>query len=1063
MKKISKSMLRCMALIVSAVLILTTSVVYSLPATADDEVGIVYTETMSLTGYVSIEAADGSTDVTMAQASIAGPGDTGYVIKKTDGSNQMLSGSVIYGSTLPLKDVQFVTGFSDNPGFLGSVKFYASSDCETWEEITTERTVGGTYWGPGVANSQVYDTCSFDLDSQIRYVKIEISKGAFDAPGIRAINYNTHEINLLYLNQFDLTSAETEEGSQITASPAGGNGYFVTNSSGTPIDGSMIYYDENGISDYFIEYAQVFSSYGEIKFYISKDGSIWENAPGTDKTLDRFYAGDANCHYHEFSGTLLPKWGYKYFKVSILKGDFHSPHFPVVFSFKYNNADQIGTENPQVAEPVMKDRYEIRTSAERATAIQADGYPLTNVYGVGDNLKYNVYAFWDMEAWQSGNIQEAWKPGIIEYSSEEQIIDYRIKGIWNGGGDIINVYCSSDGDNWIQITPSVAEVGDFSNPNWGAFTSKWYYGTFTEKADVHYIRIEMVQRISWLTFLPGICFIDYNTISYDGLPERPDSYVNTSVEDNYFLKDDEYITFKSGSTMTDYDLRLIPIEGQTPEISISRDGSEWIPSAAVSEDMGDGTVSYYDALLAEDGYMYLKLKRSTAEFVELKYNIASGDADSTRRHYEMPELTDDIEDFDYDKVVSGIHEGVNGGIIEWTDLSPTMNNDQNATFIGGKYGIVGAQGEGSILFTTPNINDFKLRVAFGSGLEYVQIKAYGRTSQNGEETEIPLMRVVAVGYENCGFKNYIFRPADRDTLAEVGYQYIRIEMTKEIGFMDQILDFEYFYKLPVLVPMPDFTAPDTSKGEMEIRDDFSSIRLTVDEGGKAYDSCYLQREERVIGTNNPSDTIIRKTYFMAESYVVYRAPELSSFDIRAYKSADCITDLIIYVSADGENWEEISPSILERAIYDGYKKVAYTADKSVIGSGMNYIKIEIPDLEGSEYELTLYDLQLLHTSTYVPGEEDDNSGDTGYNDGSNDIGSDDTSYNEPEEETNEITSENTEPTKRKKVVKVIKKGSSGLYWWEWTLIAVGGVIAIAAAATTIIIIVKKKRKKALAK
>ncbi len=1196
MKKTTKMAFKGLALILSAVIILTTLSMVAFPTLAEDSVT---KDTLVLDAYSSLEAADGSTDVKLAQGIIGGPGDTGYAIQKTDGSNAFVSGTLVYRFTAAIKDIQFVTGFSDNEGFLGSVKFYGSSNGENWAELVTERTTGGTYWADGNAHSHVYDSVTFEEASQIRYIKLLFNKGVFDAPGIREISYssyfnenvtfsnirstdnaysidgnasthpergglryfpggtgsftfaadglqpitdfraivlldnwfkqnavvevssdgiaysrvtpivrkisdttnpdyfdntawnsanyellgsfteeenvrlvritltntivcaaglyrfeyNSKDITIKYMNEFDLSAGTTEADRLIAPSPAGGGGYFVTNTDGAVAEGSMIYYSEEGISDYIIEYAQVFSIFGEAKFYVSTDGTDWVSAPGADKQLSQNYAGDANCWYHQFSGTLLPSAGYKYIKVEILKGSFVSGNFPAVFYIRYNNAAQMGTENPQIADPVMKDRYEIRKSVNKTTAIQADDFPLTNVFGVGDNLWYDVYTFWDMDAWSNGDTGNAWKPGIIEYQSDDAITDYRIKGIWHGGGaDRIKVYASTDGADWLELSPSIAEVGDFSNPNWGAFTSKWFYGSFKEGTDIHYIRIEMIERVVWLPFLPGMCFMDYSTVNYDGLPIRPQAYANKSVESNYFLQDDESITFKSGSTMTDYDLILKQIEGKTPVVSVSRNGSDWKPSAAVTESAGEGLLSLYDTFPAEDGYQYIKIDKTTAEFVELRYNLANGSTDTTRRHYEMPPLSEDIEDLDIDKVEMPFCEGNNNGIIAWNDLSPTMNSDQNASFIGGKYGIVGPEGEGSILITTPNVHDFKLRAAFSSDMNYIHIKAYGRKAENGEETEIPLLRVIAKDYEHCGFKNYIFRPANREAVAAAGYHYIRIEMTKEITFMDQILDFEYFYELPELIPMPDFATPEND--EFEILDRFESVRLTEDEGGKAIDSCYLQREERPIGSNNPSDIIVRKTYFMAESYVIYKAPALSSFDIRAYKSAECITDLIIYVSEDNENWTEVTANTVERDIYDGFKTIAYQASQSDIGDGMNYIKIEIPDLEGSETELMLYELQLLHKSTELPVEEEEE--DEFLGDDYQTESEEEPVIEEPEEVEKEETS--TKPPRRKKVVKVRRKAATGLYWYEWALIIGLGSLAVVAGAITTIIIVKKRKK-----
>ncbi|MBQ7726259.1 MAG: hypothetical protein IJT66_03850 [Clostridia bacterium] len=998
------------------------------------------------------------------------------------GPGSFVPGTIDFYSKDAISDYRFDVLIGNDGS--GVPVFYGSEDGNDWVELkpkSVAKTGGEHNSQQGIVEYYYYGQMLETAD--VHYLRISLASAATWCPlaaGFYGLDYNVNgitpetppetdpeedadhtgtETTVNCMNKLDVAHPDSTDIPNGTWQNNGGYTVYIDQfhtGSGTvtwafpealttvQIDGARYYGGDNGC----------------FRYYVSKDGEKWDILDVTEIKGKEYVNPDWNSANYTSKTALNAADGYKYLRLKSVPCTFAIP-VPVLTGIKYNLASTVVIEDPQVENPTMKDRYEIRKAVNRATPIQKDNFPLTNVYGVGDNLWYNVYAFWDMDAWTdetTNRKSEAWKPGIIEYYSEVPITDYRIKGIWfNGVDDKIVTYASSNGQDWIELNSSVAEVGDFSNPNWGSFTSKWLYGSFKENTDIHYIRVEMVRNIVWLPFLPGMCFMDYSTTAYNGLPVRPESYVNTSLEANYFLKDDGTITFKSGSTMTDYDLWVKPINGQKPVVSVSRNGSDWKASAAVSEKVNDDVVSLYDSLPAEDGYMYIKIDLSTAEFVKLQYNIASGGSDTTRRHYEMPPLTEDIEDLDMDTVKIPISEGKYDGINEWIDLSPTMNSDQNADFIGGKYGVVGPEGEGSILISTPNVRDFKLRGAFASGMDYIHIKAYGRKSERGEETEIPLIRVVAKGYENCGFKNYVFRPADRDSLTDAGFHYIRIEMTKEITYMDQLLDFVYFYELPTLTPMPDFKAPDSAKGEIELIDRFDAVRLTEDEGGKAVDNCYMQREERVIGVNNPTDVVVRKTYFMAESYLVYKVPALSSFDIRAYKSADCITDLLIFVSADGEDWTLVNTSQISRDIYDGYKKVAYQADRSAIGDGMNYVKIEIPDLEGSETELMLYELQLLHTAYEIPVQNDTDY-EQEYTEEPEETN--DTSYEETTE-TEEEETDSSEPTqkRRRKVTKVRKRVSGGLDWWEWLLIALGGAAVIGGLTTWIILIVKKKRKK----
>ena len=161
-----------------------------------------------------------------------------------------------------------------------------------------------------------------------------------------------------------------------------------------------------------------------------------------------------------------------------------------------------------------------------------------------------------------------------------------------------------------------------------------------------------------------------------------------------------------------------------------------------------------------------------------------------------------------------------------------------------------------------------------------------------------------------------------------------------------------------------------------------SSQLAVSNGGKAEEVFQLSWLSWALGAENGTDNILIKDNFLSEGYIVYKTNEVTSIDVRGYRSVDCTAELLISVSADGEDWTALDAEAFTRTdseLPQGPIHYAYQSNEGSIPAGMNYVKIEIPELAASEYELSISDIQILYTGEDDPSGDNGNSGDNGDN------------------------------------------------------------------------------------
>ena len=480
---------------------------------------------------------------------------------------------------------------------------------------------------------------SFSADDNIRYVRFKLTNTITCAAGIRNFSCNEADVDIIYCNSFDIANGTTTDGNVITASPAGENGYLLTKG-GSAVSGSMIYYDEDGITNFSAEYAQVFGIYGEISIWASVDGSDWVPAPGADTNTGVTYAGDQNCHRHVYSGTLSPSAGYKYIKVQIESGE-ADQRFPAVFSIRYNKASQLGRVNPSEPTSELKESYDVTLSANDESIVKTPDYEgavFSSASVATGEIGSDYYAFYQGGASRSGRI-DIYSGGVITDFSIDAFAGNM--NMYNGQ---LSIYVSSDGETWMPTAPA-GNVAYDERPSWGDLWGRSFYGTLKENENIHYIRI--VYTSSWLAFIPAVRSISYNYVSVeDSCDDLSDVYeisVNaTDAEVTPYVEGSQYreadaqipsfyaffdesgawqpgeIVFTSESAITEY--KIDAFSGNTPnfgmlKFSASSDGINYVdinPSKYTYDTRGgwaDMAGNYfYGKLLASADIHYIKIE-----------------------------------------------------------------------------------------------------------------------------------------------------------------------------------------------------------------------------------------------------------------------------------------------------------------------------------------------------------------------------------------------------------------------------------------------------------------------
>ena len=598
---------------------------------------------------------------------------------------------------------------------------------------------------------------------------------------------------------------------------------------------------------------------------------------------------------------------------------------------------------------------------------------------------------------------------------------------WNGNWKF---YASKDGQTWVELTPTIVKGKQaVTQPAWGPCYQRDNYGTL-DKADGYlYLRATVTTGGTGVPF-PSIGCVEYYA---EGLPdgvveEKPDiadlelpssetdftalmkkgvfklydvvlSTNNNQAE--FFGAPNAAIVMTAGEcgidmytpNVRDFKFMVAPTKtadklqvraygrqtqyGEETEIALMRTGN-------IRTEQGERLYPWYQyrvadrANMAQD-YQYIRITITGAQWTNIH---------SFTYFYDGPEPGDvpDDERAEPEDKIGTEREGVmtinankgNLGFVAQTNMGIVANGD-NTAYIGAKAGIVifpKEEEDASVTFATEGISKFWVKFVIGSKAQADNLKARffvapAADAAEDEWTEISahiepctdkvqptgwmaIEYVMDDGQQIPAGSNVlrVFIPAEENKNAEGQY----------LGTSCQIARVDYEWSIPDVEPLPDMTKPDAAKGEKEMIEDFSGTQLEEKNGGKAHEATGVEWTMMDLGSENGKDKVYYRESNEEEAYLIYKLKDIASIDVRGYRTADIEEDLLIYVSADGEEWVPLEKFTRKEAkLYGGPVSFAHLIDKADIPAGMNFVKIEYPELS-SVLDLVISDIQVIYGS-----------------------------------------------------------------------------------------------------
>lgn len=1023
------------------------------------------------------------------------PADTsiplvGYNIQKADGSNAS-SGEITYYSRFALKDVRFDTSYSVSEDYwiAKPLEFYSSSDGITFKKITTVRDTAGVKFTRDVCDgmySQIYDTCSFAESEDIHYIRIVSVIKSDNVFGkainrIYGIDYNTFRKTVDYSHRISPESYYSVSGNlgenarlkHVGAVPNSSIpvGWCLTNAGGNAAaDGEIVYDSLAAFKEVRFDssYQTVSDGYAaspieSLEFYASSDGVTYGKLDTERITGDSALnpnLPDAYAHIYDEAG-FKESEDIHYLKIRVKTNPNNNFYLPRIFGIDYTSYGDGGDIN--IPSKYQKEVIITPDSEDIALECQ-DGVVLDSPKRFNGGWgPYHIYTFY------RGQIADSAKPEnnadgsvIIKSGNNKPITDWSFGGVcgpnrmWSGS---FSFFASSDGRNWRRIE-DISEMGAAYIEGWGAYEYE-YRGRLSPEYNLRYIKI--TANSGEFAFLPAYRYFLYSTEGFDPDNLKPaESYTNRMREENYYEKNESGYLFRTGSVAVDFDLHVTePISDKTAiAVTVSSETAEseidYLKTAVrvLVNNNGDGTgeYRYYNTYFSSSGITNIKITFNGAKFLYLDYNLASGLEDTARRHYDDVPIVEPFEDLKLKSSSSKFYEGEQNGIglIENATLHNNGNEEASA-YIGGANGFLSSAGQRdySIIMETPYVNDFKFRYSFSSeeSAKIRQIKAYGINEWEGSETEIPLVRYFDERYASAGYRNYIFRPADRSKLPKCEYHWVRIEVLCET-YTDysELMEFEYFYDIPKTEGMP--ALKKVPNGLKEMLDSFEIPMLSVQNGGKAAETANLKWANERIGYNG-FDNVIMQDVYGAESYIVYNCDGIKGFDIRGYRQKRCVEKLQIFVSSDGEEWTTVKTEYAEKMLLSNWLGFSYTANGKTVPSNANYLRVLFdPEAEGDDFAVS--DIQIFYNGI--------RNGENITDDGNTDADITDNISIDNGDNGNTVTDDGnkTAVLRRKKLV--IRRRIKPIVF------VLGGCVAaavLAAVATVTVVLIKnaKKRKR----
>lgn len=891
-----------------------------------------------------------------------------------DGSS--VDGTVTYKSDYVISQFNIRILKSDAPSWAGDFTYWVSETGEddSWVQLLPEDAENpdgnpvyktqaiskhsNTGWDSSYCN--IYG----DLDTSGNYHYIQIRADINNATsfplGPQYVQFNTED---------------DPESYDYTVNPS--QAYEIVSESGTltNFEGVYLFHDESGadtagtVTFAAPYYFEDFSLRVVMPNANQCDASIHFEAYTADGTLvedfkpmisrDRRHNTGWGSAYFDVSGKLDESDGVKYIRVVFDGGG--TRVMPAITQFQYNLPGQ-----PNYTETQTPDQN---------VGIESEGDFVTDVPEISGYYLFHSKT----EKTEDGDPVAV--PGTIAFYSELAITDYNfqiVEGANYYGGQV-TYSASVDGETWEPVTDYAVLVTGVVNSSWGPGQTKNVYGAFSPDDDIHYLRVELNNTGFWKQ--PALKCVNYNM---DGVI-RPDIYrYQQSAQDaaadsegtlTATAADSEYFNFQQNGSVVEgslvfeadnfySDLSINMLNGDEAEFYYSADGTEW--TAFVPEVEADGNYAeYYTKFPTGKVARFIRVDlKGDAAISGIVYNTGT-------RYYEQLPASDDIDNLELPTKVSDFASGSYGdSIFKLSGMTITNNGSTNGPYIGGdlgNYGMVQTSQDSEIIFYTPGMKDFTFISAYpGDGIENIQYKAYGRKTQYGEETEIPLMRVEI---RDAGFDHSKYRPTEeaRETLDD--YLYLRIEAKIESANMVQLLNFTFFYDGEEPGPVPD---DEHAGGEGTDRTNVKTYNFIKGNMNP------LRSENMVAVTNTIGnvDYIGTEQGYLVETegqdgFVTFRTDGITYFYVKVHMIPEYVGNLKvkILVAPEDDDSQYVEIPLKYELTADqptGWISVEYMpADGAVIPAGSNYIKYLIEEGDTSsqlvriDYEYEVSEVQRL--------------------------------------------------------------------------------------------------------
>ena len=737
-------------------------------------------------------------------------------------------------------------------------------------------------------------------------------------------------------------------------------GYRFSN--GAKATGWVVYDAGSGMTDFKVTSILGHTdATGMLTFDVSNDNSTWTSVSATATQVN----AEGRPGWPTFDYTGSSDTTFQYLRVNFVESAYN--YDPLICNVYFKVSSEI--EKPA--------SYDVKASATGGTA-SGDG-TLTNVEG-------EYYAFVD------NNAQAV---GTITWQSEYAITDYNFATLASGAGwgGTISFAASKDGQNWDALTPVSEVTSAHPNSGWGA---SYYdnYGALQETDGYKYLRASLNVGGGIIQF-PSVAYVEYNT----AIPAKPtnfnnkkyptDATISSDTEGAQLKKETEDITneyytirnadgtslvngsliFQSKNAIESYNFATVESDTWNGNwsFSASADGKTWDALAPVTV-KGEKTSSAawgpcykrdnYGILDKAKGYKYLRATVTTGGAAVPFPSIAYAEFYAEGLPDGVIEESEDIADLTLAKEITDFTQGHKNGVFKMID-SVVSTNNQNVDYFGAPNALImtGA-GSCSVIMYTPNVRDFKFTLSSTVGGDKLVVKAFGRKTQYGEETEIPLMRTgnIRPADKGEGTPWYQFRVADRANMSQ-DYTYVRIQVTD--AQWTNCLNFTYFYDGPEPGDVPD---DEQAEPEDKIGTERENVQtINANKGNLGY---LVSDNMGVVANGGNAAFIGAKAGIVIypdaekDAWSVFSTEGISKFWVKFLvgneeMAANFVAKFYVAPSADAaeDEWTQINAHIeacTDKVQPTGWKALEYVMDDDqTIPEGSNVLKVFISAAENN--------------------------------------------------------------------------------------------------------------------